>query len=194
MATTKNGSRTKRTDVIALIRQDHRTVDDLFKKYRALGERAHKSKEQTAERIIKELSVHAAVEEQVLYPRLRDAVGSRLADHAIEEHQELKELLARLERMDPTDPLYDDLVEKVAASVTEHVQEEEAEVLPKLKAAVDRDELVAMAEAVKTAKQVAPTRPHPHAPSTPPWNVLVGTVTGVLDRAREAGRKAVRGS
>ena len=196
MPTTKNGSRTQRDDVIALIKQDHKAVDDLFKKYKALGDRALKSKEQTVERIVKELSIHAAVEEQLVYPRLRQAVGrgDRLADRALDEHQEVKQLLAKLERSDPSVDEYDELVDRLAKAVREHVMEEEQNLLPKFKDKVDRDELVALADAVKAAKKGAPTRPHPWAPSTPPANVVVGAVAGFLDRARDAGRKAVRGS
>jgi hemerythrin superfamily protein len=195
MPTAKSNGRKTTDDAIALIKKDHRTVDDLFKRYRALGDRAFKSKQDLVERMTRELSTHAAVEEQILYPRLRKSIqrGEKRTDHALDEHQEVKEILARLERMDPSDNQYDPLVEQLTKSVKAHVAEEEKELLPELKTELDREELLRMADLIKAARRNAPTRPHPKAPNTPPANVIAGAVAGVLDRARDAGRKAVRG-
>jgi hypothetical protein len=42
-----------------------------------------------------------------------------------------------------------------------------------------------MAKHTRQAKQSAPTRPHPNAPDTPPGNIVVGAVTGMIDKARD---------
>src|SRR5437870_1135248 len=74
-AQTATGSTASRpSDVIALIKADHVAVNQLFKRYSDLGPAAVKGRRQIAERVIKELSVHAAVEEQILYPKVRTAV------------------------------------------------------------------------------------------------------------------------
>ncbi|MDQ3977971.1 MAG: hemerythrin domain-containing protein [Actinomycetota bacterium] len=61
-------------DAITLLKQDHKTVEGLFKKFEKTGPKAHKTRRDLAEKIIKELSVHAAIEEQVFYPAIREAV------------------------------------------------------------------------------------------------------------------------
>ena len=66
-------------DAVTLLRNDHKTVEGLFKKFEKTGPNAHKTKQDLVEKIVEELSVHAAVEEQVLYPAARQAVPD--ADH-----------------------------------------------------------------------------------------------------------------
>lgn len=179
---------TRRMDVIALLKQDHREVDSMFRRYRTLGARAMKSKQDLVHKIIRELSVHASVEEQILYPRMREVMREQMISHALDEHQEVKELLAGLQKMKPEDERFDGCVKELMKNVKEHVREEEGEMLPMLRKALDRDELVRMAEMMKIAKKTAPTRPHPMAPSTPPGNIVVGMASAVVDRARDAGR------
>jgi hemerythrin superfamily protein len=135
-------------------------VKDLFRGYKGLGDRALKSKTQTMERIVTELSVHASVEEQVFYPDVKRRVpgSERLVDHGLDEHQELKETLARLQRMSPDSPEFDAVMRKVIADVTDHVKEEESELFPKLRKAMSKQELTDMAALMRTTKRAAPTR------------------------------------
>jgi hemerythrin superfamily protein len=177
-------------DALALIKRDHSTVKDLFRRYKGLGDGALKSKKSTMERIVKELSVHAAVEEQVFYPTVkREVPGSkRLVDHGMDEHQELKENLVRLQRMRPDGPEFDATMRQVIADVTDHVKEEENDLFPKVRKAMSKQELLDMAALMRTARKAAPTRPHPHAPATPPGNIIVGTAAAVVDKARDAVR------
>jgi hemerythrin superfamily protein len=177
-------------DALALIKADHARVKKLFGRYKALGDRALKSKAQTMERIVTELSVHATVEEQVFYPdvKLRVPGSKRLVDHGLGEHQELKETLARLQRMSPESAGFDAAMRKVIADVSDHVNEEERELFPKVRKAMSKQELTDMADMMRTAQRAAPTRPHPHAPSTPPGNVIVGAAAAVVDTVRDAVR------
>jgi hemerythrin superfamily protein len=165
-------------------------VKDLFRRYKGLGDRALKSKTQTMERIVTELSVHASVEEQVFYPEVKRRVpgSKRLVDHGLDEHQELKETLARLQSMSPDSPEFDAVMRKVISDVADHVKEEESELFPKVRKAMSKQELTDMAALMRTAKRAAPTRPHPLAPSTPPGNVIVGAAAALVDKARDAVR------
>ncbi len=187
---TKPRSNSRQRDVIALIKADHATVNQLFRRYKSLGERAEKSRRQVAERVIKELSVHAAVEEQVLYPNAREALarGKSLVKEAIKEHQELKELLATLDKASPASDGFDELMSEIIDSVRHHVKEEEQPggILSELRKHASRDELMQMATLCRAAKKAAPTRPHPMAPNTPPGNLVVGAVAGLMDKARDA--------
>jgi hemerythrin superfamily protein len=84
------------------------------------------------DQIIRELSVHAAIEEAYFYPEVRKALGEggELVDEGLHEHQEVKQTLAALEDMDPIDAAYDQKVAGLIADVRHHVQEEEGGDVP----------------------------------------------------------------
>ena len=173
-------------DAIKLTKEDHRKVEQLFKKFQQAGPRAFKTKEHLAERITKELSVHASIEEQLLYPALRKAQGNGQVEEALQEHQEVKEALANLGKLSADDGGFDQTMSQVIEDVTHHAKEEEREMLPKLRQALSKKDLEELGERMKKAKKTAPTRPHPKAPNTPPGNVVAGSVAAVADRARDA--------
>ena len=182
-------------DAITLLKNDHKTVEDLFKRFEKLGPRARKGKQDVVERIIRELSIHAAIEETVLYPAIREALDDKkITDvvlESLEEHHIVKWTLSELEKMPSDHERFDAKVTVLMESVRHHVEEEEKELFPKVAKAVGKERLKELGEALAAAKKVVPTRPHPRMPDEPPGN-LVGPVAGVLDKARETGRKAVR--
>ncbi len=180
-------------DATELLKRDHRTVDGLFERYRGLGQDQTEDRQDVVREIVRELSVHAAIEEQVLYPEIRDSVpgGQDLVDEAIREHGEVKEVLTALDGMSPDDPALDERVRALIDDVTHHVEEEERELFPKLRDAVDPERLDEMGDRMERAKGIAPTRPHPHAPSHPPGNVVAGPAAGMVDRARDAASEAM---
>jgi hemerythrin superfamily protein len=177
-------------DAIALTKKDHRTVEDLFARYKKLGPRAFKSKQRIVERLTKELSIHAGIEEQLLYPALRAASSDGMVDEALSEHQEVKEELAALEKMKPEEAGYDDRVLQLMQDVTHHAKEEERDMLPRLRTALTKKELDQLGDQMRLAKKAAPTRPHPKAPNKPPANIAAGAVAGVLDRAKDKVRRS----
>ena len=186
---TDASSASGRMDVTALLASDHRALEQLFREYESgAGDLSPHRKRELVERIVKELSVHAAAEEQVVYPALRriDSIGEQLAEDSLGDHQRIKSVLSQLDGMSGDDPEIDVLVESLVEDVTSHVEEEEGEVFTQLRSGLSEDELVDMARAVDRAKSIAPTRPHPHAPSTPPGNIVGGAAAGVVDRLRDA--------
>jgi iron-sulfur cluster repair protein YtfE (RIC family) len=138
--------------------------------------------------IVKELSVHAAIEEQYVYPKIREVVpgGDKLADQAIQEHLTVKELLAELDGADGKNPSVTAGVSALRESVEQHVEEEESELLPKLKEHCELEDLQKLGQTLETAKAAAPTHPHPNAPARPPGNAVVGPALAALDRLRDA--------
>ena len=179
-------------DAVALLINDHRGMEQLFTQLEGLQSGGDR-RPQLIQQVVTELSVHAVVEEQVLYPAIRAEVpgGEELADHAIDEHQQVKELLVRLEQLDPTDAETDQVLHQLMADVRDHFQEEEGPggLFEQLRSSVDQDKLFEMGEALTKAKTMAPTHPHPKAPSTPPGNVIAGAAATVLDKARDALRR-----
>jgi hypothetical protein len=190
---TKRSPSRRPEDAVALIKADHAAVNELFKRYRAAGKTAYKTKRSIADRVVRELSIHAAIEEQILYPAVRRSVpkGNGLVDEALSEHQQLKETLVELDKLPADDDRFDRTMRAAIEETRHHVREEESAdgMLGRLRKHLDRGELVAMAKALKVAKKAAPTRPHPHAPSTPPGNIVVGTAAAIVDKARDAVRR-----
>lgn len=171
-------------DATRLLEQDHRTVEELFAKFEGVEDTDEKGP--IVDEIVKELSIHAAIEEEVFYPAVREATGDQgMVEHSLEEHQEVKELLKDLDQMSPSDPGYHQKVQAVIADVREHVQEEEGEMFPKFRDAISTVQLEEIGRKLEDAKSHAPTRPHPKAPNTPPGNKVAGMPAAVIDRTKD---------
>lgn len=178
-----------------LLRNDHRTVEGLFKKFEKSGPRAHKSRRSVVDRIIEELSVHAAIEEQLFYPAARakapDSESQVLED--LEEHNIVKWTLAALEDLEPTDERFVPRVTVLIENVRHHVEEEEDELFPKVQEAFTRKELDELGAQLEKAKAAAPKRPHPRSPDEPPFNLITGPAAALVDKARETVGRALGG-
>ena len=179
-------------DAIALLVKDHETVEKLFERFEQTGPRAMKARGTLADRIVQELSVHAAIEEQVLYPAIRESLPEVEDDvlEALEEHHVAKWVLSEIDAMSPEDERFHAKVTVLIESVRHHVEEEEEELFPKVREAFSDEQLEQIGEALAEAKKLAPTRPHPKAPDTPPGNIVAGTGAALLDKARDAAKKA----
>jgi hemerythrin superfamily protein len=145
-------------DAITLIKNDHHTVDQLFRKFEKTKKSADKKK--LAKQIITELSIHAAVEEELLYPLMKD---EELVDEdeileAHEEHHIVKLSLMELQQMGPQDEGFDAKVMVLGELVRHHVREEEGEMLPKLRK-LGKERLSELAEQIVEAKVGAPKQP-----------------------------------
>jgi iron-sulfur cluster repair protein YtfE (RIC family) len=135
-------------DVIKLLETDHREVEDLFAKAEANNGAA---KAQVVSKIADELTLHAEVEESVVYPAMRQAGLDDLVNEAEEEHQKVKDLIARLEA-DSASSQVDGVLGELKSNVSHHVEEEENEAFPKFRAAVNQSTLDALGEEVEAAK------------------------------------------
>jgi iron-sulfur cluster repair protein YtfE (RIC family) len=140
-------------DVIKLLEADHREVEDLFTKAESTSGAA---KQQVVTRIASELTLHAEVEEQIVYPAMREAGLEDIVDEAEGEHSKVKELVAQLETMDATTDDVDSVLSELKADVQHHVEEEESEGFPKFREAVDQATLQGLAAEVEQAKQARP--------------------------------------
>ena len=171
-------------DAITLLRNDHQTVQQLFKRFEKAGDTAYAEKRRIVDRIIEELSVHAAIEEQLFYPVARATVRGTedIALESLEEHHIVKWLLSELVDLDPRNERFDAKVTVLIENVRHHVEEEQNEFFPKVRNGLTRKELADLGEAMVRAKATAPTHPHPRSPDEPPGNTLMGTIAGVVDR------------
>jgi hemerythrin superfamily protein len=184
-------------DAIALLKQDHRTVEALFKQFEALTDRAQKSKGKICEKVIRELAIHAAIEETLFYPAVREAAKEKesraneaadeLVLESLEEHHIVKWTLSELEKMSAEDERFDAKVQVLMRLVRHHVEEEEQDLFPKVQKLL-KGQLDELGEKMAKAKKIAPTRPHPRAPDEPPGNLVAGTMAAVADRGRDLVR------
>ncbi len=179
-------------DAITLLKDDHKTVEKLFKAFEKAGERAHKAKRDLVDSMIKELAVHAAIEEQVFYPEIRRLVPDQgdCTLESLEEHHIVKWVLSELEGLDPEHERFQAKVTVLIELVRHHVEEEETELFPAVREALGRKQLQEIGQSLDQAKKVAPTRPHPRAPEEPPANIVAGAAAGAMDRARDVMGRA----
>ena len=143
--------------------------------------------------MIVELSRHASIEEQLLYPWAREYIEDEddKVLEALEEHHVAKWLLWELEDLNPTDERFDAKVTVLIENVRHHVKEEESELFSDLRDVGTRAELLELGDALRAAKKRAPTRPHPRAGDTPPGNVITAPIASALDHARDVGKDVV---
>ena len=123
-------------DAVDLLDADHKAVKNLFIEFNALCEddAPAEHKQRIARRICQELTVHAQIEEEIFYPKVREAIGDdALMDEALEEHAEAKETIAHIQAMDAGDSGYDDTVKKLGKLIDSHVLEEREQIFLKAK-------------------------------------------------------------
>jgi hemerythrin superfamily protein len=169
-------------NAIDLLMTDHREVESLFSKAQAgaIGN-------DVVEKIVRELSIHDAVERELLYPLVREKIpseGERLAEHSLDEHEKVARLLADIEKSDDVERRQ--LLNEVVTGVKAHVGEEESLIFPKLRAVCSETELTELGARVEDAKKRAPTHPHPHAPRSGVGSKVAGLAAGVMDKIRDA--------
>lgn len=181
-------------DAITLLKADHRTVEDLFRRFEQASAGATNARRDLVARMVRELSVHAEIEETVFYPAVRRAARDLepVVLAALEEHHVAKWLLSELDGMSPEHERFEAKTLVLIENVRTHVEQEEDDFFPLVRDRLSRKELADLGEALAKAKEGAPTHPHPRSPDTPPGNVVTGAVSAVLDRARDVGEGAVR--
>ncbi|MER7170189.1 hemerythrin domain-containing protein [Streptomyces mesophilus] len=173
-------------NIIQELTTDHREVEELFARIGKLPP-GDSERKQLVDEVTIELVRHSVAEEQQLYPAVREHVsgGDALADKELADHSRVENLLKDLEQCQADDPRFDALVARLQAEVGEHVADEEQNLFAQLATSCSPHTLHELGEKVRTAKKLAPTRPHPSAPSTPPANTLLAPGVGLVDRIRD---------
>ncbi len=169
-------------DIIA----DHREFESVFTEIESAGD-PH-SQPELVEHVIAGIVRHAVAEEEYVYPAAREIVpnGDEMVSHEIEEHSEAEEIMKEIEKVGAEDPKYDELVRKLIADIRHHIEDEESDLLSKMRVAATSDQLRELSEKFHRAKKMAPTRPHPLAPDHPPANRILAPGAGLVDRLRDA--------
>lgn len=174
-------------NIIDELISDHREAEQLFNSLDTLppGDRQRRT---LADQVITALVKHSIAEEMYLYPTVRQHVteGGALADKELQDHIRAERTMKDLESRKPDDPEFDRLLTTLMREIRTHIEDEEQNLFPKLRAACTQQKLAELGEKVRRAKKTAPTRPHPAAPHTPPANKLLAPGAGLVDRLRDA--------
>jgi hemerythrin superfamily protein len=177
------------TDVIELLLADHEEAKAL------LGRFDHTEPSERAAyfyEVVNALVRHEVAEERVVYPIIRHDVpdGEKDAKARIAEQSEVEKLLVGLEKLDASSEEFAAEFATLRGKVLEHAGAEEATTFPLLEQMEDAESRLALGGLYELAKAKAPSHPHPHAPQTPPGDVIFGVVASLFDKARDAVRSA----
>jgi hemerythrin superfamily protein len=172
-------------DVVDILTEDHRDMLDLLSQIQATPDPAQRR--DLADTVIAEVMRHSVAEEMYVYPAIEKHLpdGKEEVEHDKQEHDEVVQLMKSIEDVDSADPRFLELVREMEAQLRHHMADEEADQFPRLRAHIPAEELVELGGKVETAKRLAPTRPHPHAPHSELFHKSVGAGVGMVDRLRD---------
>lgn len=146
------------------------------------------ARKKLVERLIIEESKHEAVEEEYFWPTVRERVpgGDALADEAVQQEQDAKKILDRLDRLGSAHSEFEQLLTTFISDAREHIAFEETRVWPELRKALSEAEAVDLGRKLEQGKRIAPTRPHPRTPPKPGILKAAGPAVAAADRFRDA--------
>jgi hemerythrin-like domain-containing protein len=149
------------TDAIVLLKQDHKEIRALFREFENAGERATKRKERLVERILEALTVHTYIENECMYPEVRKLLPDLEDDvlESFEEHHVADVLCMELATMGPDDERFDAKTTVLIENVSHHMDEEEEDWFPKVRAGLGRKQLQEIGARMIELKKKAPRKP-----------------------------------
>jgi len=172
-------------DVVDILTADHQDMLDLIGQIQQAT--TAEQRRDTVDTVIAEIMRHAVAEEMHVYPAMEEYLpnGSEEVEHDKQEHEELVDVMKKLEDVDADTQQFMSLVSELEAQLRHHVEDEEQEQFPGLRKHIPVDELKELGRKVEKAKSIAPTRPHPNAPHSELFHKTVGPGVGMVDRLRD---------
>jgi hemerythrin superfamily protein len=152
---------TMTSDAIVLLKDDHKEIRRLFREFQGAGGKAVKKKGRLVEQIISLLTVHTYIENEVMYPEVR-ALLPDLEDDVLEsyeEHHVADVLCMELSAMAPDAERFDAKATVLIENVTHHIEEEEDDWFPKVRAGLSRKQLQEIGARLEEARHKAPRAP-----------------------------------
>lgn len=149
------------SDAIVLLKADHKEIRRLFREFEATGENAAKKKAKVVGQIIKMLTIHTYIENEVMYPEVL-ALLPELKDDVLEsyeEHHVADVLCLELSGMKPDDERYTAKTTVLIENVTHHIEEEEQEWFPQVRAGLSRKQLQELGVRLEEVRKKAPRKP-----------------------------------
>jgi len=148
-------------DAIVILKDDHKRIRALFKKFQNSSESAHATRGTIVDEIIQELTVHTYLENEVMYPEVRRLVPDLEQDvlESYEEHHVADVLCMELAALEPTDEHFQAKTTVLIENVTHHLDEEEQDWFPRVREALGRNRLTAIGEKMQELRADAPRHP-----------------------------------
>lgn len=175
--------------IIEVLRREHDEVREMFVRLdAATGEQ----RRELFQQLLSELVRHEVAEEEILRPVSKRDAGEEIANARINEESQAEQLLKEMEQLDPASAEFTSKLATLRQEVESHNAAEETQEFPKVAEKESPERLERMGRIYEVAKKAAPTRPHPSTPNTPLANMLIGPFAAVMDRARDAVRKAAK--
>lgn len=149
------------TDAIVLLKNDHKEIKKVFTQFQKAGENAEKTKGKLVDKMIELLTVHTYIENEVMYPRVRELLPEVEDDvlESYEEHHVADVLVMELSMMKPSDERFDAKTTVLIENVLHHIEEEEQEWFPKVRQGLGRKQLQELGADMEKARKKAPKRP-----------------------------------
>jgi hemerythrin-like domain-containing protein len=149
------------SDAIVMLKDDHKEILRTFREFERAGDDALKTKGRLVDRIIELLTVHTYIENEVMYPRVRELVPDLEDDvlESYEEHHVADVLVMELSSMKPDDERFTAKTTVLIENVRHHIEEEEQEWFPQVREALGRKTLQELGAELAEARAQAPTRP-----------------------------------
>jgi hemerythrin superfamily protein len=149
------------TDAIVLLKSDHKRMRGLFKQFQAAGDSAYATKDRLAKKIIEELTVHTYIENECMYPQTRELMPDLEDDilESYEEHHVADLLVMELSTMKAKDERFTAKMTVLIENVEHHMDEEEDDWFPKVRAGLGRKRLQDMGAEMLAMKKKAPRKP-----------------------------------
>lgn len=178
-------------DLIDAIAADHDEARRLFAKVETAS--SAEAKQHAFTDLARMLVAHETAEQEIVHPLTRRGPdGDRIVAARLEEEAKAEKALAGLERLSVGSDEWTADFASFRSDVLEHADDEEAKEHPRLREAAGADRLRQLAEVYETAKNAAPTHPHPHGPQSAVGNVVIGAFVAVADRVRDAAQEGLR--
>jgi hemerythrin superfamily protein len=149
------------TDAIVLLKNDHKEIKKVFRDFQNAGEDATAKKGELVEKMIELLTMHTYIENEVMYPEVRKLLPDLEDDilESYEEHHVADVLVVELAAMNPDAERFDAKTSVLIENVSHHIEEEEDEWFPKVRAGLGRKQLSELGEKLIAAKEKAPRSP-----------------------------------
>lgn len=137
-----------------LLHRDHAKVDSLFGELEKAGESEDSRREQLFSSLYRELDIHSQAEEKFFYSTLKGEEETReLVLESLDEHKDMKTLLRELDAMDKGGAEFMDRLRELREMVRRHVSEEENELFPRARKALEEDEAAGIAEDIEAYRE-----------------------------------------
>jgi hemerythrin-like domain-containing protein len=149
------------TDAIVILKDEHKEIRRAFREYEKAGDTATAQRGDIADTIIELLTRHTYIENEVMYPRVREMVPALDKDvlESYEEHHVADVLVAELAAMKPYDERFNAKMTVLIENVEHHMDEEENDWFPQVRTALGRKPLQEIGQELLRARDGAPTRP-----------------------------------